>query len=209
MALTHRHILERGLDPDDCMAACLSLVSGPVPPTPTCGGGFPGTGWSQVLGCSILERIDADAGELTLDAGSDDAGPDDAGVDPLGGVVARLSCDIQYCRPAGRRPAALRLSRRTSGSVGRWLAEVATLEATSVPAFAELRRELRAHRAPSALIAATVRAEADEVLHARLVTRLAQRAGATPARAHVSPTDPRSLADLVVHNAAEGCVRES
>lgn len=206
IAVTHRHVLERGLDPDDCMSACSSLAM----PASTCGGGgIPGAGLPQVTGCSILERIEGDAGPLTLDAGADDAGPDDAGVDPLGGVVARLSCDLELCRPAGRRPAALRMARHTGGSVGRWLAEVATLEAASVPAFAELRRELRAHRAPARLVAATLRAQADESLHARLVAGLASRTASAPARAHVTQTEPRTLAELTTHNAAEGCVREA
>jgi len=158
-----------------------------------------------------------DAGfDRFTDAGTDDAGMastsdagTDAGFDPLSAQLVRASCVIQECRPAGRRPAQARLATTRSSGVTAWLSEVAMLEAASVPAFAELRRELRAHGAPRSLVHATVSAERDEVRHAQLVGRLARRSGGAPLRAAVRRSETRTLAELAVHNASEGCVRES
>ena len=69
--------------------------------------------------------------------------------------------------------------------------------------------ELIAHRAPSGIIAATSRAEADEVMHAQLIGSFARRAGANPVRLLVSIGAPRALFDIAKHNASEGCVREA
>jgi hypothetical protein len=97
-----------------------------------------------------------------------------------------------------------------SGStLGRHFARMAHLEAASVPAFRRLRAELRRHGAPRRMIDACTRAAADEVRHARAATRLARRFGATVPRVRLAPATQRTLLDLAVENAREGCVRES
>ncbi|HEY1585869.1 MAG TPA: hypothetical protein VGH63_09300, partial [Polyangia bacterium] len=66
--------------------------------------------------------------------------------------VAQVMCQF-HCR-GGRRPDEwVRADVRAREVVGAWLANAAQLEAASVPAFEILARELRAHDAPTALIA--------------------------------------------------------
>src|SRR5262249_20637467 len=91
----------------------------------------------------------------------------------------------------------------------RWLADVARLEAASVPAFVMLARDLIAQGAPAALVRAALRAADDEVRHARVMTALAPGHGAAPPAVVVAPTAPRDRAALALDNAVEGCVREA
>jgi hypothetical protein len=93
--------------------------------------------------------------------------------------------------------------------VGAWLAGAARLEAASVPAFAQLARELAAHGAPAALVARARLAWADEIRHFGLMRALARRHGqdATPPRPPLP--DVRPLAEVARENAVEGCVRET
>jgi hypothetical protein len=79
----------------------------------------------------------------------------------------------------------------------------------SVYAFEQLTRDLEAHGAPDALVAAARDAAWDEVRHARVTTKLAERFGASPAVPVVSPMSARTLLDIALENAAEGCVRET
>jgi hypothetical protein len=112
---------------------------------------------------------------------------------------------------AGRRPPGLLapsldplLSERAT-----WLAGIAHLEAASIPAFLLLARDLERASAPASLIRASHAAAADEVRHARMISTLARAAGATLPAVTLAPTSPRSLLDLALDNATEGCVRES
>ena len=77
----------------------------------------------------------------------------------------------------------------------------------------QLDRQLRALRAPEALLVRVHRARADEVAHARITTALAERFGARPPAPRVSgardPHAPDALLQLALENAAEGCVREA
>lgn len=111
----------------------------------------------------------------------------------------------------GRMPAGLCRRRvAPAGSpVGRFLAEVANLEAASVPAFDQLARELIAHGAPTSMIQAALRARADEVRHARTMGTLARAYGGQPRAPEVRATGVRSLEALAEDNAIEGCVRET
>jgi hypothetical protein len=115
----------------------------------------------------------------------------------------------------GRRPEGLHAPEAgarhdgASDPVARYLAEMAWLEAASVPAFHRLTRELEAHRAPRRLRDASRRAAADEVRHARAVGGLAAQAGATMAAPNVEERGVRSLEDIALENAVEGCVRET
>lgn len=110
----------------------------------------------------------------------------------------------------GRRPEGLRpLPPVDAGAVGRWLAEVAALEAASVPAFRRLAEELRSHGAPEALVGAAVSAADDEVRHARQMAALARRYGADVVAPVVDEAAPRDLLALAIDNACEGCVRET
>jgi len=109
----------------------------------------------------------------------------------------------------GRRPDALDPCAPRGETVGRWLAQVAYLEAASIDAFRVLRAELRAHRAPKRLLRAASRAKRDEVRHARATRALARRYGGVAAPPNVQPMRTRSLEEIAVENAIEGCVRET
>lgn len=111
----------------------------------------------------------------------------------------------------GRLPAGLCRQQRAHAvtPVGAFLAQVAELEAASIHAFIQLARELHAHGAPTALVRAAMKAAADEVRHARTMTRHARRYGGAPKRPIVAAQPVRSLVDIALDNAVEGCVRET
>src|SRR5688572_20386812 len=94
---------------------------------------------------------------------------------------------------AGRRPPGLlpAVFGGGGGAVGAWLAELAHLEAASVPAFLMLADDLQRAGAPSALIDAARVAAADEVRHARLMGTLARAAGAELPAVTIEAPRPR------------------
>lgn len=111
---------------------------------------------------------------------------------------------------AGRRPPGLLPAKAREGSpVGVWLAEVARMEAASVPAFVLLARDLIAVGAPAAMVRAAIAAAEDEVRHAQVMTALARRHGVEPGAVELVATAPRGLHALALDNAVEGCVREA
>jgi len=111
----------------------------------------------------------------------------------------------------GRRPPGLNEAIFSSATeAGLWLAKMARLEEASVYAFLFLATELEHHGAPDALVEAARQSALDEIRHARSMAALALRYGATPPRAVVDlPRQPRSLREIAVENATEGCVRET
>jgi hypothetical protein len=128
-----------------------------------------------------------------------------------GGIttVGTLQCDLGPCGN-GRKPEGLaRATFEGPGAVARYLAQAAHLEAAAVGAFAILARELAAHGAPRRLQARARAAAKDEVRHARAMTALAKRAGATPPRAVIAKHAVRPLEEIALENAAEGCIRET
>ena len=133
-------------------------------------------------------------------------------LDSLGYETGLLSCTYPGCCQGGggRRPGGL-VSKLFEGrnATARFLAEQAYLEGASVAAFERLERELETHDAPDRLRAASRRAARDEVRHARVVKRLAQRAGARVPEVQVEPGSERSLEEMAIENAVEGCVRET
>jgi hypothetical protein len=110
----------------------------------------------------------------------------------------------------GRRPAGLRaVGQRSRNAFARHLADAAWLEAASVIAFRELRSELRRHRAPRRLLRSLSRSARDERRHARASKALARRFGVPVAPVRSEPFAPRSLLEIALENAVEGCVRET
>jgi hypothetical protein len=111
----------------------------------------------------------------------------------------------------GRRPAELTAEGqvRSGDPVGLFFAEAARLEAASVPAFAHLARELRAHGAPRELVDGALQARRDEVRHTRQMRALARRFGTVSVSPRVKPTGIRALELVARENAVEGCVRET
>jgi hypothetical protein len=119
-----------------------------------------------------------------------------------------VDCTIQC--PSGRRPEGLAPAWTAAAEdAGAWIARMAHLEAASIPAFAHLACELAAHGAPERLIAGARRALVDEQRHAHMMGDLARAAGAPVPRVEVEPVAIRSLEEIAMENAVEGCVRES
>ncbi len=93
--------------------------------------------------------------------------------------------------------------------VGAFFARSAWLEAASVGAFRRLARELAAHGAPARLVASARECARDEIRHARLMTMLAKKRGATVPRVVVEDMGVRDLESIARENAIEGCVGET
>jgi hypothetical protein len=99
---------------------------------------------------------------------------------------------------------------RSRQSEGDRLAAMAYLEAVSVHAFARLTRELEALGATPALVRDARRARRDEVRHTAITTRLARKRGGSPRLPDAPPTRAaRSVFEVALENAVEGCVRET
>jgi len=128
-----------------------------------------------------------------------------------GTVEIALSYSIGEPCGVGRKPAGLVAARCLDAptAIGAWLAEAAWLEAVSVHAFVQLARELEHHGAPRMLVRLAIAAARDEVRHAALVGQLAARYGARPPIPEVTLPALRSLDEIAVENAVEGCVRET
>ena len=126
--------------------------------------------------------------------------------------AAIISCDLGCIGNIGRRPRGLSSPESThSGSVvGDHFSRAAHLEAASVHAFTSLRAALRRLGAPADLVAQALSAARDEVRHASIVGRIALRFGGKVPGVSVRPdTAERSLEDVAIENAVEGCVRET
>ncbi len=111
----------------------------------------------------------------------------------------------------GRRPAGLgpRRTAPCAPQLGDYLARAAELEAASVVAFQLLEAELRAHGAPEDLLTRARAAAYDEVRHARVMQRLAQRFGGEVTPRSVRVPAIRDLESVARENALEGCVNET
>lgn len=129
--------------------------------------------------------------------------------DPL--EVDQRATTTAICQTVGgRRPPGL-IPAEIGGRdhPGRWLAELAHLEAASVPAFERLAGELAALGAPAALIARARAAADDERRHARVVGALAAAHAAAPPAVALDPVAPRDPLAIALDNAVEGCVLEA
>lgn len=122
------------------------------------------------------------------------------------GGSTQIDCAAALC--LGRRPEGLVAQREAADTLGAFFAQAAQLEAASVPAFSRLGRELLSFGAPPALAARCRDAARDEVRHARSMRSLASRFGSAPAPVELAPFRSRSLEELAVENAVEGCTRE-
>ena len=126
--------------------------------------------------------------------------------------VAGITCFSQcgYAVGCGRRPAELiPCEDHGSNVLARYFEQAAYLESASVHAFHRLARELAAHRAPQALVAAAITAATQEVRHARVMSRLAKRFGGSAPVPPQGPKHIRSLLEIAIENVQEGCVRET
>lgn len=116
-----------------------------------------------------------------------------------------VRCDVRCI--GGRAPPGLMSLSGIGATVGSWLARMAELEAAAVQAFLHLANEFDAHGL-RAFADASVDAARDEVRHADAIARLALRYGVSPRIPTIVPTPIRSLEEIVIDNAREGCGRE-
>lgn len=119
--------------------------------------------------------------------------------DPAGNVICTTHFPQHNC---GRSTAG---APRPAPST--W-AGVFELEAISAVAFRRLSSELERLAAPADLIEGARRASAEEVRHAELARERAPD-GATFAEPRVLDVGPRTLREIAIENAREGCVRET
>ncbi len=140
---------------------------------------------------------------------------DEAGIPQGDGAVVTEDPVIVECQAcpngAGRRPQGLRYPHiRARTALGRYFAEIAYLEHASVFAFRMLRRDLAYARAPRSLLTACSRAARDEIRHARTTRAIARRHCATPFKMEIERASrARSLEEIAIENAIEGCVNET
>ena len=129
---------------------------------------------------------------------------------PIRLLKVHLAYEIHHCL-GGRRPEGLAPAppAEGSGAPGHWWAELAYLEAASVPAFRSLARELEALGAPAELPRAARRAAGDEVRHRRITRSMAARHGVRARTPRPGPMEVRSLLEVARENAVEGCVGET
>jgi hypothetical protein len=178
------------------------------PDAPTTGTG----GAASVLSCpsAFCVTVDAAAASGTLDVTQCTA---------LCGRAA-LTCELIVstgpsllkCHPdcTGRRPDGLEpLESAGCNELGRYFTEVAHLEAASVVAFRAMGRQLTIFGAPASLRKAARRAARDEIAHARITRKLAERFGGRYVTPQVTAKRAPNLETVASENATEGCVRET
>ena len=116
---------------------------------------------------------------------------------------------LSYLRASQGASAAATSAYADAPAVAAELAEMAFLESAAVVAFEQLVEELVAYHAPTGLIAAARAAAADERRHARVITNMAEECGAQVVEAALDEVVVRSLLELALDNAREGCIRET
>lgn len=189
--------------PLSALQGCPLIGGGCPPPTSSratlLGDGGLGDGGLTDAGCEeVCRRLMPSADSVTLCRFSESGGQ------PL------ASCEYAQSCVAGRRPEGLLPAPQAAGDpLADFLARQAHLEAASVPAFLRLASELLLHGAPLPQVKAALRAAEEEQQHADLMTKAACRYGAQPALVQVSPPRRRTLVEIAIENAVEGCVRET
>jgi hypothetical protein len=147
----------------------------------------------------------------------------DAGPEPVadGGIVTTQSCPTRAAKITCSHNLLCIGGRATQGMLPiavseptllAHLAASAHLEAVSVVAFERLASELTLFGAPVGLVDAARDAALDERRHVALLEKLVQKEGASPAASALSSATAhasRSLFEVAVENAREGCVRET
>jgi hypothetical protein len=127
------------------------------------------------------------------------------------GAAGTITCDCRCMACETGRPPRGFVPRFAGAPnpVAERLAQMAQLEAASVDAFRALHADIAVLGAPRSLLRAVRSAASDEVRHARMTKRAAERFGARVPEVRVPPIARRSLEQLAVENAEEGCARET
>ncbi|WP_020559812.1 ferritin-like domain-containing protein [Thiofilum flexile] len=133
-----------------------------------------------------------------------------------------ISCTVNYTaihaaytcpRPMpGRAPHGLHISALAPiafNPIGQYLADMTAMETAAITAFRYLARELEAYGAPDKLIARAYQAADEEVRHAEMAGLLSEAYGGIAASVQVDDFRLRSLYEIALENAVEGCVHET
>ncbi|MGB1257168.1 MAG: ferritin-like domain-containing protein, partial [Thiolinea sp.] len=94
-------------------------------------------------------------------------------------------------------------------NIGEYLADMAAMETAAITAFDYLSRELEAYAAPVELIARARQAVAEETRHAEMAGLLSAAYDTTVPEVSVDEFSLRSLYEIALENAVEGCVNET
>ena len=134
----------------------------------------------------------------------DYAGPDSDGNHPV-------TCEYTVCAVEGRGHADIgKLTQATGRSeLARYFVRAYHAEAPSVGAFLQLRSELAHHNAPITFQRRCIKAAVEEVHHARMMAKLAGDEECDLPDLDFGSWTQRSLFELTLDNAVEGCVFET
>lgn len=174
--------------------------------------------WTEVREAYSWEVISTDDCTLSfviseeIDASAADYDPQEV----VGSVACSGRMTEYFCmgrRPLGHKELCTNALRTrsnkdsTSGSSNQnYFVQCAHLEAASVDAFVELAHCLRTANAPQNLIDRSVQAAKEEVHHAVLFARLA---GIQEIPTCEKQRKKKSIFEMALHNAVEGCIYES
>jgi len=203
-----------------CQMFLARLMLASLPLLPACGGPGTGPGPGPQPGPGIGGLCTDHPYVVLLDAGTDMDALNCFDLCQKEGTRRTGFCEpsIENGMPAvvchtdctGRLPSALVAQDFLAPmELGSYLARMAYLESAAVCAFRELRAELAVHGASPGILSAIDRAAKEELGHAAHVRRLADRHGASTPEARVAWHEPRSLVEIALDNAVEGCVRET
>ncbi|MGH1346558.1 MAG: hypothetical protein ACRBN8_33645 [Nannocystales bacterium] len=130
-------------------------------------------------------------------------------LDAEGGVA--MTCCYSVFEMGGRGHACIEPMRR--GQPDQDLADVLAhayfSEAASVLAFDRLAQELGELGCPEPMLRRVRDASEDEARHARIVRSLCEQHARLPAEPRERPVALRSMLEIAIENAVEGCVRET
>lgn len=136
--------------------------------------------------------------------GCDYQGVDSDGMHPV-------TCEFTQCAVEGRVHGSIQKLTQSTGcsGLGRYFARAYHAEASAVEAFLELRKELQFHSAPTELIARCFLAAKEEVVHAQMMAKLAEIHQGQLPDLSFGEFEPRTLFELALDNAVEGCIFET
>lgn len=199
------------------------MIDASGPPTDGCGSTeteiveIPADEAIEPLDCAeVCEDVAPDA-TCTLVEGSVEGSNGDASGStgstgtPESAAMVPVECTYTSICIGGRASAAWAsrpIPMGSDASAG-WLAQAAHDEAASVASFRLLAAELAAHGVPEGLRARIDEAAADEARHAHTMTALARARGAEPIPVRLRPVPSRTLEQIAIENAVEGCARET
>lgn len=162
--------------------------------------------WVRVDSCEVGFKLNEPRADDAV------AGPGGAAIDDGDPATLAVSCEVSgliaYCE--GRRHFSWERPRRraAASTAGAWLAESAANEAGSVRSFRALAAEVAEVCSPD-MVRALRHAAREEAGHARLLGRLARRHGYSRVRSDFVATPARSVLEVAIENAQEGCVNET